>query len=47
MARKLYTERRPFYESADARVTVKENESVEEVVKKVVRVVLRHEPNHD
>jgi shikimate kinase len=47
MARKLYTERRPFYESADARVTVKENESVEEVVKKVARVVLRHEPNHD
>lgn len=45
MARKLYTERRPVYESAEARVTVKENESVEEIATKVARTVLRQNAN--
>lgn len=35
MARKLYARRRAVYESADARITVKENESIEELAKKV------------
>jgi shikimate kinase len=43
MARKLYTERRPFYESADARVTVKENESAEEIAIKVAGIVWQQE----
>ena len=38
-ARKLYLARRPVYESADASVTVKENESIEEIAKKVARAV--------
>lgn len=39
IARKLYAGRRPVYESADARVTVKENESIEEIAKKVASAV--------
>jgi shikimate kinase len=35
IARKLYAGRRPVYESADARVTVKEYESIEEIAQKV------------
>lgn len=42
---KLYGERRPIYEAADARVTVNENESVEEIATKVASLVFAAEPN--
>lgn len=43
MARKLYAERRPVYESADARVIVTENASVEEIARKVASAVFATE----
>jgi len=45
MAQKLYAERRPIYEAADACVTVNENESVEQIAAKVARAVLQQNAN--
>jgi shikimate kinase len=45
MTQKLYAERRPIYEAADARVIVNENESVEEIATKVARAALQQNAN--
>jgi shikimate kinase len=45
LTEKLYAERRPIYEAADARVTVNENESVEEIATRVASLVFAAEPN--
>ena len=45
LTQKLYAERRPIYEAADARVTVNENESVAEIATKVASLVFGTEPN--
>jgi len=39
IAQKLYDERRPIYELADARIEINENESAEETAKKVAAVL--------
>jgi len=39
VARRLYAERRPVYESADLRISVSENESAEEIATKIVELV--------
>ena len=45
MTQRLYAERQPIYEAADARVTVNENESVAEIATKVASLVFGAEPN--
>ena len=45
MTQKLYAERQPIYEAADARITVNENESVAQIATKVARAVLRQKAN--
>jgi shikimate kinase len=45
LTEKLYAERRPIYEAADARVTVNENESVQKIATKVARAVLQQNAN--
>jgi shikimate kinase len=45
MTQKLYAERRPIYEAADARVSVSENESVQKIATKVARAVLQQNAN--
>ena len=45
MTQKLYAERQPIYEAADARVTVNENESAAEIATKVASLVLGTKAN--
>jgi shikimate kinase len=45
LTEKLYAERRPIYEAADARLTVNENESVAEIATRVASLVFAAEPN--
>ena len=40
IALKLYAQRRPLYEAADARVSVSENETAEQIATKIVDIVL-------
>jgi shikimate kinase len=45
MTQKLYAERRPIYEAADACVTINENETVEQIATKLARAVLQQNAN--
>lgn len=44
VARKLYAERRPVYESANVRISVSENESAEEIATRITSAVQGIEP---